>query len=190
MRKHREPHLTNLNEDPILSNVICHFFDSRQIRVGRSEQCNIVINGLNILSEHAIITSNNGEVTIEPAQLGAKIKVNGTNIDAPRVLEHNDRILFGPSQIYVFIHPQKQRGNEPRVTWEMAQKEIAEAKGFSSSNKMLTKEQIIVQEKIIEYLPAVSEVNAISEELNKYRFFEIILVPSMIFDITKPNKQV
>ena len=38
--------------------------------------------------------------------------------------------------MYVFINPRKQAENEPKVTWEMAQKEIAQAKGFSLNTNL------------------------------------------------------
>ena len=37
-------------------------------------------------------------------------------------------------------------------------------------------EQLIVQEQILEILPMVSEVNAVSEELNKHKSFEVVLI--------------
>jgi deoxycytidylate deaminase len=37
-------------------------------------------------------------------------------------------------------------------------------------------EQQIVQEQILEILPMVSEVNAVSEELNKHKSFEVVLI--------------
>jgi len=37
-------------------------------------------------------------------------------------------------------------------------------------------EQQIAQEHVLEILPIVSEVNAISEELNKHRSFEVVLL--------------
>lgn len=40
---------------------------------------------------------------------------------------------------------------------------------------MLTDQQI-AQDQVLEILPMVSEVNAISEELNKHRSFEVVLV--------------
>ncbi|KAK6981972.1 Kinesin-like protein kif28p, partial [Biomphalaria glabrata] len=39
--------------------------------------------------------------------------------------------------------------------------------------------QQVVQEQILEILPMVSEVNAISEELNKYRSFEVVLISAV-----------
>ena len=37
-------------------------------------------------------------------------------------------------------------------------------------------DQQIAQEQVLEILPLVSEVNAISEELNKHRAFEVVLI--------------
>lgn len=48
-----------------------------------------------ILKQHALIKSNNGEISIEPASPGAKTKVNGIPLTGERVLKHFDRILFG-----------------------------------------------------------------------------------------------
>ena len=39
-------------------------------------------------------------------------------------------------------------------------------------------DQQIAQEQILEILPMVTEVNAVSEELNKHRTFEVILISS------------
>lgn len=95
-------------------------------------------------------------------------------------MRHKDRILFGASHVYVYINPLNEKDDSPdlpsTITWEFAQKEIAKAKGFSLGNN-LTVEQEEIQEKILSLLPLLSEVNAISEELNKYRTFEIVLMP-------------
>lgn len=50
-------------------------------------------------------------------------------------------------------------------------------------------EQRIIQEQIIELLPIISDVNAIAEELNKHRFFEVILVPSIAFEEKNQKSQ-
>lgn len=48
---------------------------------------------------------------------------------------------------------------------------------------LLSTEQQIAQEQVLELLPMVSEVNAISEELNKHRTFEVVLISSSAQDI-------
>ena len=94
-RKNRDPYLTNLNEDPMLSQVIFHFLGAKQTKIGRSPECKIQINGLNIITEHALIANENGKISITPGEIGAKIKVNGINVEESRVLQHRDRILIG-----------------------------------------------------------------------------------------------
>jgi hypothetical protein len=48
-------------------------------------------------------------------------------------LKHNDRILFGTTQLYVYANPvelkKNPNGNYPVVSYEMAQGEIAQASG-------------------------------------------------------------
>ena len=60
------------------------------------------------------------------------------------------------------------------IDWDFAQRELAENSGFSSAG--LNAEQARVQEHVLELLPMISEVNAVSEELNKYRLFELVLL--------------
>ncbi len=100
-------------------------------------------------------------------------------------LRHKDRILFGANHLYVFLNPNDENQSSldiPMIiTWEFAQKEIAKIKGYSLGNN-LTIEQEEIQQKILNLLPLLSEVNAISEELNKYRTFEIILMPTSSWD--------
>lgn len=101
-------------------------------------------------------------------------------------LHHKDRLLFGASHFYVFLNP-IYPFIDPSVklpliiTWEFAQKEIAQVKGYSLGNN-LTIEQEQMQQKILNIIPLLSEVNAISEELNKYRVFEILLMPMAFCD--------
>jgi hypothetical protein len=96
-------------------------------------------------------------------------------------LQHKDRILFGANHLYVFLNPNHEVDSSLMITWEFAQKEIAKVKGYSLGNN-LTIEQEQIQEKILSLIPLLSEVNAISEELNKYRTFEIILMPISSWD--------
>jgi kinesin family protein 1 len=100
-------------------------------------------------------------------------------------LRHKDRILFGASHVYVYLNVANEREAAPDlpgvISWEYAQKEIAKAKGYSLGNN-LTMEQEELQEKILSLLPLLSEVNAISEELNKYRTFEIVIMPISSWD--------
>ncbi|XP_067934246.1 kinesin-like protein KIF28 [Watersipora subatra] len=184
-RKTKDPHFVNLNEDPMLSNVIFHYINpgvstvGRQDRDGKSKP-DICLSGLSILSEHATLTCSGVTVELKPAEQGAKIKINGQPVTGTQTLVNKDRVMFGSNHLYVFINPKNDDSADDlpkNITYEFAQKEIAQAKGFATgSTAGLTKEQQIVQEQVLEILPMVSEVNAISEELNKYRSFEVVLL--------------
>jgi hypothetical protein len=59
-------------------------------------------NVCSIQQQHAVITSKKGEVEIEPASQGAKIKVNGMPLTGKISLNHLDRVLFGEcSRVYL-----------------------------------------------------------------------------------------
>ncbi|KAK0041455.1 kinesin-like protein KIF28P [Biomphalaria pfeifferi] len=182
-RKNKEPHLMNLNEDPMLSGVVCLFLNGATTVIGcKSGNPDIVLNGLSIQKKHAIISQEKGSITLKPGSDGAKTRVNGSLITGPRTLEHMDRIIFGSNHVYVFVNPLNPKapeGTPQEINWEFAQKEVAKAKGYSTGTSGLSKEQQVVQEQILEILPIVSEVNAISEELNKYRSFEVVLISAV-----------
>lgn len=97
-RKKMEPHLVNLNEDPMLSNVIYHFIKSGESIVGRQDtkfQPDINLSGLSILKQHAILKFSGDSVELIPAEQGAKIKVNGQPLTGAQTLVNKDRVLFG-----------------------------------------------------------------------------------------------
>ncbi|XP_021354273.1 kinesin-like protein KIF28P isoform X3 [Mizuhopecten yessoensis] len=183
-RRSQEPYLINLNEDPMLSGVICHFLDTEKTTVGRKDAQplpDVCLSGLSIQKLHAVITNKNGNIEIKPAPGSAsKTKVNGLPLNDTKVLSHKDRILFGSNHMYVIMNPKRTDTadkNLPNVIdWEFAQKEIAEIKGFATHSLGLTKDQLIAQEQVLELLPMVSEVNAVSEELDKRKTFEVVLI--------------
>jgi hypothetical protein len=56
------------------------------------------------------------------------------------------------------------------------QSEIAAHSGFSMDTSGKSKEDLILQDDLVSLMPHVNEANAMSEELNKKAYFEIILV--------------
>lgn len=84
--------------------------------------------------------------------------------------------------MYLFINPSNLEttpGTPDEVDWHFAQDEIAKHKGFQTNASGLTPDQIRTQEQVLELLPLISESNAISEELDKHRTFEVILISAM-----------
>ncbi|XP_031552052.1 kinesin-like protein KIF28P [Actinia tenebrosa] len=177
------PHIVNLNEDSLLSGVVIHFLDKEEVTVGNKKgdpPPSILLSGLSIQKQHAVITVKESEITIKPATTGSKTKVNGMPLTGETPLKHMDRILFGSNHMYYLKNPkntEKSEGSPDKVDWDFAQKEIAEAKGFATAfGSGLSKEQQLAQEQVLELLPLVSEVNAVSEELDKGKTFEVILI--------------
>merc|ERR1712226_793895 len=114
---------------------------------------------------------------------GAKVVLNGNAITSKKELHHNDRLLFGSSNLFVFHHPQdyaKQQKSKKVVdtpNFESAQEEIAKNSGlakFTGDGK--SKEDLLLQEDLVQIWPMLNEANAMSEELNKKVKFEIALI--------------
>eukprot|EP00111_Clytia_hemisphaerica_P009015 TCONS_00026419-protein len=131
-------------------------------------------------TEHAIVTHQEGRVSLKPGSPGAKTKVNGLALTDEITLKHHDRIVFGSSHHwYFFVNPNDQEMNEgspAEVDWDFMNKEIAQTKGFAADAKGMNKDQILAQEQVLELLPMVGEANAVSEELDKKMGFEVVLI--------------
>ncbi|KAI8734872.1 kinesin protein KIF28P, partial [Biomphalaria glabrata] len=91
-------------------------------------------------------------------------------------------VLFGPSHLYVFHHPQDEAKQIKagkvieKPTYDSAQEEIAKESGLVDNKANKSKEELLLNEDLIQVLPMVYEANAMSEELDKKVKFEICLV--------------
>ncbi|XP_005092304.1 kinesin-like protein KIF28P [Aplysia californica] len=178
------PHFWNLSEDPALTAMIIHFCREGTAKIGNknaSPAPQILMNGLSILKDHATVTNKKGTVSLKPVG-EAKIMVNGKVIKQDTELHHNDRVLFGSNHLYVFHHPQDEakqvkagKGVEA-PTYDTAQEEIAKESGLMANTDGKSKEDLVLQEDLVQLLPMVSEANAMSEELDKKVKFEICLI--------------
>ncbi|XP_072173412.1 kinesin-like protein KIF28 [Diadema setosum] len=175
------PHFYNLNVDPALTGMIVHLLGPGKYNIGSDKadvKPEIVLNGLNIQKQHAVITNDGGKVFIDKVSPEAKLLVNGDPITTRQELDHNDRIMFGSNHLYVFQHPALKLATPSAygvVTYEMAQQEIAQKNGFDMSSKK-SGEDLLLQEELVEMIPLVEEANAISEELDRKVKFEVIVM--------------
>jgi hypothetical protein len=90
-----------------------------QIGNQKGSKSDVVLQGPSMLEQHAVITCEKDQlrIRIDKAKPEAKVLVNGqpvaSSVSAPvsyaRVVQqdiyHNDRILFGTMQLYVFENP-------------------------------------------------------------------------------------
>ena len=124
------PHLSNVNMDSSLSGKIKLLLEGDgEKKLAPPGKGDIPLNGLGIETPHAIITCKNGKYTIQRSGK-AKTLLNGKQIRGPVELSHLDRLLFGTSQYYTFVIPSKARTNDPFITFEMMQDEIAQNRGI------------------------------------------------------------
>ncbi|XP_072032274.1 LOW QUALITY PROTEIN: kinesin-like protein KIF28P [Amphiura filiformis] len=177
-----KPHFYNLNIDTQLSGMIAHLVGPGTYKIGNNKADttpDIELNGLSIQKEHAIVTNDGGKVFIEKACAEAKLLVNGDSVMNKQELDHNDRVMFGSNHLYVFYHPDLYKANPKNytqiITYEMAQGEIAAQSGFDMSAKH-SNDELLLQEDLVEMIPALEEANAISEELDKKVKFEIVVM--------------
>lgn len=86
--------------------------------------------------------------------------------------------MFGTSQLFVFRNPLDTEAPKDslKVTYELAQEEIASKAGYNFNNDDNSIEQALLNKELLELIPAVEEANAISDELEKQVHFENVLV--------------
>nr|XP_040578221.1 kinesin-like protein KIF28P isoform X1 [Lepeophtheirus salmonis]XP_040578231.1 kinesin-like protein KIF28P isoform X1 [Lepeophtheirus salmonis]XP_040578235.1 kinesin-like protein KIF28P isoform X1 [Lepeophtheirus salmonis] len=185
--KKSKTHLYNLNFDPQLSGRIIHIIQKPITEIGnrKGNESDVCMVGPGIHNQHAVISRNErkNKVSIKPFEKDCRILVNGTSITGDTDLEHNDRLVFGSTHIWVYQNPQEsgiESKKYPPITYEFAQEEIASKAGINVDHSAST-DVAMLQDDLIEVMPAVEEANSISEELDKRVKFEIILIsPNMI----------
>ncbi|KAH9413825.1 hypothetical protein DERP_009423 [Dermatophagoides pteronyssinus] len=178
--KETNPYLSNLNFDEQLVDKIIYIIRTGTNLIGKSSDCPIQLMGPMIQDHHAVINrTENEKIILERIDDECRILLNGDIVTHKVNLAHNDRLLFGTSQLFVFRNPldnQNSHGNSLNVTYELAQEEIASKSGYNFHNDDNSFEQALLNKELLELIPAVEEANAISEELEKMVHFENVLV--------------
>uniref|UniRef100_T1K6K6 Kinesin motor domain-containing protein n=1 Tax=Tetranychus urticae TaxID=32264 RepID=T1K6K6_TETUR len=180
--KRENPYLSNLNFDEQLCGKIIHIIKKGVNILGKNDDCSIILYGPSIQNHHGrIYRKDNDVVILERVADDCRILLNGDPVINKVHLNHNDRLLFGTTQLFVFIHPGQQKKSKlsfSEVTFDLAQEEIASKAGFDMSNDDQSMETALLNKDLLELLPQVDEANAISNDLGKNVRFEIILVSS------------
>lgn len=105
------PHLSNLNEDPLLSGHICHAFKQGKNTIGKKNPASppfIQIEGLGIGIDHCTVECDGESYKIFPSlDPSLKTTLNGKILTIPAEIEHNDRIRFGNHNFFLFIDPEE-----------------------------------------------------------------------------------
>lgn len=178
--KKKHPYLFNLNFDEQLSGKIVHIINNGTNTLGKSNECNIHLYGPSIQDVHARLIRKGNNVLLEKVNDHCRILLNGDLVKTKLNLSHNDRLLFGTTQLFVFAHPLQENKNNlgfTEITFELAQEEIALKAGFElNNNEDQSFEIALLNKDLLEVLPGIELANGISEELNKNVRFEIMLI--------------
>jgi len=172
--KNSKPHITNMNVDPQLHGRLVHMCTKPSNSIGNQKppKSDIVMTGPGIHAEHAVISESGGKFKIKPVNKDCRLLVNGQQAQGETDLQHNDRVVVGATQIWLFQNPKENTKGKhyPPITWEYAQEEIASNAGLNMANGYS-----LLQDDVMQVLPAIEEANSISEELDKRVKFEVFL---------------
>ncbi|KAK2141557.1 hypothetical protein LSH36_1080g00009 [Paralvinella palmiformis] len=170
------PHLSNLNEDPALTGKIIHLLD-KKVKIGcakNGKAPDITLVGLGIVPKHAEIQNKNGVLLIPEK---GRVLLNGTIITSKKQLKNRDRVMFGNTNLFLFIDPKVEKRDSPLPSFEDAQTEIAKNSGLNKlAGNGKSQEDLLLMEDLVQIWPMLGNANSMSEEMDKKIKFEIILV--------------
>ncbi len=194
-KKKENPHIYNLNVDPQLSGKVVHILPAGEVEIGnqKGSKSEIVMVGPGIHNQHCVLKrGKNNAVTVRPCEKDCRVLVNGSPVTGEADLDHNDRLVIGSTQLWVFQNPLEKgidKKNYPPVTYEYAQEEIAAKAGVNIDHAAST-DVALLQEDLCDVMPAVEEANSISEELDKRVKFEIVLIAPQLLGKMKGKAEV
>ena len=115
--KKSKAHLFNLNFDPQLSGRLVHIFQKSELEIGnkKGKDSDITMIGPGLHEQHALIRQDKKthQVWMKQGEKDCRILVNGDAISSEVELHHNDRLVFGSTQLWVFQNP-KEKGIDGR----------------------------------------------------------------------------
>eukprot|EP01147_Barroeca_monosierra_P005438 gene5438-7154_t len=104
------PHLLNLSDDPLMSELLLYYISSGMTRAGRpdaEEKQHIQLSGEGIESTHCIFENENGVVYITPCSSTADCFVNGVRVTSKSRIETGSRVILGQYHVFRFVNPQE-----------------------------------------------------------------------------------
>ncbi|KAJ3050350.1 kinesin-like protein Klp8 [Rhizophlyctis rosea] len=110
----RQPHLVNLNEDPLMSECLLYQLPPGITEVGDRADAAIPLTGEFILSNHCQFeTDENGSVLLH-VEPGALVYVNGRMVVGSKRLRSGFRIIIGENHVFRFNNPEEVRKERRR----------------------------------------------------------------------------
>jgi pSer/pThr/pTyr-binding forkhead associated (FHA) protein len=140
MQGTNNPHIINLHEDPQLTECLVYVFKKGSTKIGRNnadEKQDVILSGLNILAEHAVVTVSDDQkqVSIEAVNK-SKTFVNGDLVATQVELHSGDKIILGNNFVFRYINPneamEEKAKNEYKLetAWQVAMDEFSTKQGL------------------------------------------------------------
>lgn len=185
--KSDNPHLLNLNEDPLLDRKVVYDIKSDEKltcgRRGKDVAHKLQLGGMGIEKDHCYFeTQSDGSVKLFPNdhKAGLQVRVNGMSLSIgdPVLLKPNDRICIGPSAMFLFKHRAKEfhtalmpdHDDDP-ITFDFASEEVVKVQQqvFLAMQANQKEEDETKAQKKIKELEAKMEEERLKseEEINK-----------------------
>eukprot|EP00795_Rhopilema_esculentum_P010786 gene10786-19584_t len=143
------PSLVNLNEDPMLTEILVYVLKDGQTTFGNSssqESYDIKLNGPLVADFHCCIINENKQVNISPTG-DAPVYVNGEQISSSATLKHGDRIVIGGSHFFRFNNPSLVTDPPKKLARKPSKRELRrkwdglKLKDFEFAKRELTQQQ-------------------------------------------------
>eukprot|EP00043_Microstomoeca_roanoka_P017032 m.176491 g.176491 ORF g.176491 m.176491 type:complete len:1590 (+) comp16562_c0_seq2:385-5154(+) len=104
------PHLLNLSDDPLMSELLLYYLSPGITRAGRPdapEKQDIQLSGQGIEERHCIFENEDDKVYITPCSETAECYINGERIKAKTLIETSSRLILGHHHVFRFVNPQE-----------------------------------------------------------------------------------
>eukprot|EP00736_Rhodelphis_marinus_P014512 Rmarinus@m.30099 len=152
------PRLVNLCEDPLLNECLIFYLPPGVTRIGRSSAAvkqDVVLNGIGIRQQHALIENTGQIVSIKPIDEGARLFVNGHLIQGRTKLQPGCRVVVGRNHVFRFEDPQIVDDDMP-ADWYYAVEEMKQVQQHRLTNVMDQEEEELAKR----YLDSLQEIQA------------------------------
>jgi kinesin family protein 1 len=134
VEKRKQPHLLNLNEDPMMSELLLYYLHAgvstlgraSEVSVGEEGHVDIQLSGDQILAHHCLLTvEEDNEVTVTPSE-GATTHLNGELLEEPTKISNGARLIFGDHHVFRFVNPFESAATPSTdgSDWAAAQREL------------------------------------------------------------------
>eukprot|EP00045_Choanoeca_perplexa_P018382 m.289980 g.289980 ORF g.289980 m.289980 type:complete len:1632 (+) comp17802_c1_seq4:222-5117(+) len=151
----KAPHLLNLNEDPLMSELLLYYIMPGCTKAGKGDETfkpDIQLNGEGIETNHCVFDNVEDKVFITPTSDTAHVFINGEQIKARTHLKTGSRIILGHHHVFRFNNPEEAKalrqsrppsrsGGAPTSTslseWQAAQEELRVKQNQAIKQNML-----------------------------------------------------